>query len=166
MTATPFTPGASCERESNSPPTTTCCKPGEDFLAELLVEGGLDQQHVGRLFEAYSTFLAAILSGIDRDHLLVQCAVGILLADQLAGALHGPRQTAQPRQPPPERAVCQRGASGCQRMLLPIIIDERPLLLPDPLTIRLGAAQKVLRPLEHRGTDKLLASQSERADSR
>ena len=101
----------------------------------MLLERRLDQQHTRCLFEAYSTLLAAMLSGIDGDHLLVQPAVGILLADQLAGALHGPRQTAQPRQPPPERAVRQRGASGCQRMLLPIIIDERPLLLPDRLTI-------------------------------
>jgi hypothetical protein len=67
--------------------------------------------------------------------LLVQPTVGILLADQLAGPLHGPRQTAQPRQPPPECAVRQRGASRCQRVLLPIIIDERPSLLPDRLTI-------------------------------
>jgi len=101
----------------------------------MLLERRLDQQHAGRLFEAYSTLLAAVLSGIDGDHLLVQRAVGILLADQLAGTLHGPRQTTQPREPPPERAVRQRGASGCQRMLLPIIIDERPLLLPNSLTI-------------------------------
>lgn len=101
----------------------------------MLLECGLDQQHAGRLFEAHSTLLGTILSGIDRDHLLVQRAVGILLAEQLTGSLHGPRQTAQPREPPPECAVRQRGASVCQRMLLPIIIDERPLLLPDPLTI-------------------------------
>jgi len=132
----------------------------------MLVECGLDQQHAGGLFEAYSTLLGTILSGIDRDHLLVQRAVRILLADQLAGALQGPRQTAQPSQPPPECAVRQRGASGCQRMLLPIIIDERPLLVSDGLAIRLLAAQKVLRPLEHRGTDKLFASQGERAGSR
>ena len=132
----------------------------------MLVERRLHQQHAGRLFECHSTLFAAMLSGVDGDHLAVQRAVGILLADQLAGSLHGPRQTVQPREPPPERAVRQRGASGCQRMLLPIIIDERPLMLPDRLTIRLGAAPKVLRPLEQRGTDKLFAPQSERADSR
>lgn len=135
MAATPFTHQTSCERQSSSPPATTCCKPGEDLLAEMLLECGLHQQHPGRLFEAYSTLLGTMLSGIDGDHLAVQRTVGILLADQLAGSLHGPRQAAQPRQPPPECAVRQRGASGRQRMLLPIIIDERPSLLPNSLTI-------------------------------
>ena len=81
-----------------------------------------------------------MLSRIDGDHLFVQRAVGVLLADQLAGSLHRPRQTAQPREPPPERAVRQRGAPGRQRMLLPIIIDEGPVLLTDRLAIRLLAA--------------------------
>ena len=132
----------------------------------MFVERCLDQQHPGRLFEAHSTLVRTMLSGIDGDHLVVQRAVGIFLTDQPAGLLHRLRQTAQPREPPPERAVRQRGAPGCQRMLLPIIIDEGPVLLSDGLAIRLLAAQKVLGPLEQHGTDKLFASQSERADSR
>jgi hypothetical protein len=132
----------------------------------MLVERRLDQQHPGRLFEAHSTFVRTILSRVDGDHLVVQRAVGIFLADQLAGLLHRPLQLAQPSEPSPERAVRQRSSPGCQRMLLPIVINERPLLLLDRLAIRLLAAYKVLRPLDQRGTDKLFASQSERADSR
>ena len=107
-----------------------------------------------------------MLSWIDGDHLAVQRAVGILLADQLAGSLHRPRELPQPREPPPERAVRPSGTPGCQRMLLAIIINQEPLLLPDGLAIRLLAAQKQLRPVEQRGADKLFASQGERADSR
>ena len=124
MTGTPFTHQASCERESNSPPATTCCKPGEDLLAEMLVECRLNQQRPGRLFESHSPFVGTILSGIDGDHLVVQRAMGISLADQLASLLRRPRQLAQPSEPSPERAMRQRGPPGCQRMLLPIVINE------------------------------------------
>jgi hypothetical protein len=132
----------------------------------MLVERRLDQQHPGRFFQAHATLFGTILSGIDGDHLTVQRTVGIFLTDQLAGPLHRPRQPAQPREPSPERAVRQRGPLGCQRMLLPIVINQGPLLLADRLSIRLGAAQEVLRPLEQRGADELFPSQSERADSR
>ena len=132
----------------------------------MLVERRLDQQHPGRLFEAHASRFGTILSRVDGNHLAVQRAVWVFLADQLAGLLHRPRQLAQPSEPSPERAVRQRGPLGCQRMLLPIVINERPLLLSDRLAIRLGAAQEVLRPIQQRGTDKLFASQSERVDSR
>lgn len=131
----------------------------------MLVECRLDQQHPGRLFECHSTLFRTMLSRIDSDYFAVQRAVGILLVDQLAGSLHGPRQTTQPREPPPERAVRQRSAPGCQRMLLTIIIDEGPLLLSDGLAIGLLAAQKIFRPIQQCRADKLFATQSERADN-
>ena len=88
------------------------------------VERRLDQQHPGRLFESDSPLFGTILSGIDGDHLVVQRAVGIFLADQLASLLRRPRQLAQPSEPSPERAMRQRGPPSCQRMLLPIVINE------------------------------------------
>jgi hypothetical protein len=96
----------------------------------------------------------------------VHRALGIFLADQLARLLHRTCQPAKPRQPSPERAVPQRGPPSCQGMLLPIVIDEGPFLLPDRLAIRLLSAQNAFRPLQQRGTDKLFVSQGEREDSR
>ena len=66
----------------------------------------------------------------------------------------------------PKRAVRQRRSPTGQRMLLPIVIHEPPLLVLDRLAIGLLAPQKISRPLQQQGTDELLVAQGEREGSR
>lgn len=131
----------------------------------MLHKRRLDQQHATRLFQEHSPRLATVLAGIDRDDLPMQPAVGIFLADQLAGRLDRPSQLSKPGQPTPKCAVCQRSPSPRQRMLLSIVINEGSLVRADCLAIGLAAAQELLRSVEQRLADKLFVTQSERVGS-
>jgi hypothetical protein len=165
LTATRF---PSRDREFSSSPATTCCKPGEDSFSKLPLEHGLDQQQAtGSLQESMSraSCFATILFGVDRNHLSVQRAMRIFLADQLAGLLARPCQPAQPREPMPHATMGQRGPPFCQGMVLAIVIHQGPLLGANRFPVGLLRSQKVLRFLEHRLADELLVTQSERGGS-
>ena len=168
MPRLPGTRSPSCDGEFSSSPATTCCKQGEDSFSQLPLEYGLDQQHAtGSLQELMSRapFFATILSGVDRNHLPVQRALRIFLADQLAGLLASACQAAQPRVPAPHATVGQRGASFSQRMVLAVVIHQRPLLGSNRLPVGLFGPQKVLRFVQHGLADELFVAQSERVDS-
>ncbi len=125
------------------------------------MEDRLDQEHAtGSLQELMSraSVLPSILSGVDRNHLPVQRAMRIFLADQLAGLLARSCQPAQPREPAPHATVGQRGASFSQRMVLAVVIHQGPLLGSNRLPVGLFGPQKVLSFLQHGLADELFVA--------
>jgi len=110
-------------------------------------------------------FLAAILSGVDQDHLPVQRAMRVLLADQLASLLASSGQFAQPRKPAPHSTVGQRSTSFRQGMVLAVVIYQGSVLSPNRFPVGLFGPQKVLASIQYRLARELLAAQSERVGS-
>ena len=125
------------------------------------MEDRLDQEHAtGSLQELMSraSVLPSILSGVDRNHLPVQRTMGILLADQLAGLLARSGQTSQPREPAPHTAVGHRGASFCQRVVLPVVIHEGPVPGSNRFPVGLVGPKKVLGLVEQGLADELFVA--------
>ena len=125
------------------------------------MEDRLDQEHAtGSLQELMSraSVLPSILSGVDRNHLPVQRTMRIFLADHLASLLACSSQTTQPREPTPHATVGHRGTSVRQRVGLPVVIHQGPVLVTDGLPVGLVGPQKVLRLLEHGLADELFVA--------
>ncbi len=138
-------------------------------MSKLPLEYRLDQKHAaGSLQElmARASFFATVLARIDRNHLSVQRAGRIFLADELARLLACSSQTTQPREPTPYATVSHRGASFRQGMVLPVVIHQGSMLVADGFPVRLVGPQEILRFVEKRFQDKLFATQGERGDSR
>ena len=66
----------------------------------------------------------------------------------------------------PERAVRQGRSPTGQGILLPIVVHQRSLLVPDRLAIGLFATHKIAGRLQQRGAHELLVAQGEREGSR
>lgn len=165
----PSTRFPSCVREFTSPPAATCCKRGEDFLLQPVFEYGLRQQHAAGLYQLSvpsTACFATVLVRIDENHLAVQRADRIFLADQLAGRLECSCQAAQPGKPSPHATVRQGGSSSSQRMVLSVVIDKGFLLIPDRSPVGQGRPQECFRFAQYRLADELLESQREREGSR
>jgi hypothetical protein len=109
--------------------------------------------------------LAAILSGVDEDHLPVQRAMRVFLADQLASLLASSGQFAQPRKPAPHTTVGQRSTSFRQGMVLAVVIYQGSVLSSNRFPVGLFGPQKVLASIQYRLARELLAGQSERVGS-
>jgi hypothetical protein len=125
------------------------------------MEDRLDQKHAtGSLQELMprTPFVATILSGVDRNHLPVQRTMGIFLVDQLASLLARSRQATQPREPTPHTAVGHRGASFCQRVVLPVVIHEGPVPGSNRFPVGLVASKEVLGPVEQGLADELFVA--------